>query len=195
MSYEQSPAGLPVLPMQWDAAFGEVIGMPPPYTVVSEYAKSAQQDMLMGQDGITFAGDESGDRFAVLVTVAVSPEFEGRIGKGERTVVGCAPPDGTMASWQMGLAAPGATPGKYWAYEGRASYSAVALPLAAGGLRAWLGRLRVPFMGQQLVDKATIRGMGPGGELSHGHEGPIRGVTMDEIRRFCPDVALVEPPR
>ena len=186
---------LPTLPMQWDADFDRVVGMSAQYTVVPSRGSAAQNKVVMEQNTITFAGDESGERFGVVVTDSISWELERRIDRGERLAIGYAPLDGEITDWHMGLAAPGARPGKYWGHEGMVSWPAVALPLAAGGLRLWLGRRRVPIRGQEFVDKASIQGMGPDGELYCADEGLITGLTLEEIRRFCPGVKLVEPPR
>jgi hypothetical protein len=194
MASGQTPAfgETPPLQLAWDADFAAQIGGMSPVDAVGmmAFTRPAHKAEILGKYGVSYAGTESSDAFAVVVSGTPSADFDAAIASGARAVVACAPLEATVDDWHIGVAAPGQTLGVFEQPQWL-SFSAVALPVAARGLRVWLGRLR---SGEPpIIDQTLNRGIDAAGNAVHGAEGLLASLTRRQVQQYCPGAVFIEP--
>ena len=189
-----NPLEMPTVALTWNADFANMLGGKPPALAVdmTEYVAVPDRDGMLARYSTSYAPDETGETFAVVRSSTPSVDFNEQIARGQRVVVGCAPlVADSWKQWDIGVAAPGQTLG---AHETWTDFPAIALPLSGAGLRVWIGRLR-SFEKPYIVDKTLSTGLSSNGEHVMSTDGPLPGLTRDEVARFCPRAVLIEPPR
>jgi hypothetical protein len=183
----------PPLQLAWDADFAAQIGGMSPVDAVgmAAFMDPVHKAEALAKYAAVYAGSENDDAFAVVVSGTPSDDFNAMIASGARAVVACAPLEATAEDWHIGLAAPGRTLGMFEQQQWL-SFPAVALPVAAGGLRVWLGRLR---NGEPpIIDQTLNSGIDSAGNRVRSWEGPITPMTRHQVRQFCPGAVFIEPP-
>jgi hypothetical protein len=179
--------------LAWDADFAAQIGGMSPVEAVgmAGFMNPVQKARELAKYAAVYAGSEKSDAFAVVVSGTPSDDFNAAIASGARAVVACAPLEATADDWHIGVAAPGQSLGVF-EHPQWLSFPAVALPVAARGLRVWLGRLR---NGEPpIIDQTLNSGIDPAGDRVRSAEKHITPMTRSQVRQFCPGAVFIEPP-
>lgn len=187
---------LRTIALQWNSDFARQLGGEDPRKIVG-----VRQTVTTGAErGLiaAYAGDESGDRMAVVVSGTPAYDFNRRLEMGERAVVACAPLEGDLNTWNIGVAEPSEQLGMYG--EAHFPHTAVAVPVGAAGLRLWIGRLRMDRPGLSknpplpIIDATIGSGLSVAGELMYTISQPLPGIPRVELPRLCPGIVIVESP-
>jgi hypothetical protein len=193
MAVGQSPIeGIPGVPLVWDSEFGTQLGIPPIEAVgMVAFVKPEHQAMAMADYSVAYR-EGGGDAYALAISGTPSGDFNGHVASGQRAVVACAPLNAGIEGWHVGVAEPGQGLGTYQQKEWL-DFPAVALPVAAGGLRVWIGRLR-EHLNPPIIDRTLNSGLDASGARLRSDAGLLRPLTGDQVRQLCPRAVFVKPP-
>lgn len=184
--------------LQWNDDFASKINEQSLAMLVDAVAimPPSRRGEFISKVSVAYAADTSGEeRMAVVITHPQNVYLNVR--RHHRVVVGCAPLQGDMGAWNIGVGEEGEGLGTYdWQGSPR---MAVAMPIGRAGLRLWLGRFRwdmalSPEDPMPTIDRVFTDGLLVSGETAVDIGEPLPGIPRAELPRLAPNIVIVEPP-